>query len=158
MKRSFIILLYKIAYRLNEVRRWLLRPLSLGVKVMLIHDNEILLVRHTYQPGWFIPGGGIKRGETLEEAAHREAWEELGATLKDISLFGFYSNVDSHKSEHIIVFTCYDFTLSDKEDYEIAEAAFFPINKPPPDISKGNGRRLQEYHKSESSYPIIGIW
>ena len=148
MKRSFIIFLYKIAYQLNRIRRMTLRPLTLGVKIMLIRDNQILLVRHTYQPGWFIPGGGVKRGETLEEAARREAWEELGAKLEGVTLFGMYSNIRHYKNEHIAVFICDAFTLSNKIDYEIAESAFFPVNSPPLGTDRGSRHRLQDYIQS----------
>ena len=147
MKRSFIIILYKIAYQLNQLRRMLFRPLSLGVKIMLVRDSQVLLVRHTYLAGWFLPGGGVKRGETLEEAARREAWEELGAKLEEMTLFGIYSNIHSYRSEHIAVFICDSFTLSDKQDYEIAESAFFPWQSPPPDINSGAYSRLKEYHQ-----------
>ena len=145
MKRAFIILLYKIAYQLNRIRRMALRPLVLGVKIMLIRDGQIMLVRHTYQPGWFIPGGGVKRGETLEDAARREAWEELGATLDEVKLFNIYSNIRTYKNEHIAVFICDSFTLTHKPDYEIAEATFFPISDPPPGTDRGSRQRLQEY-------------
>ena len=148
MKRSLIIILYKIAYQLNRLRRMALRPLTLGVKVMLIRDEQVLLVRHTYQPGWFIPGGGMKRGETLEEAARREAWEELGAKLGEVTLFGIYSNIRSYRNEHIAVFVCHAFTLADKQDYEIAESAFFPTGSPPPDTDRGSRHRLQEYGRA----------
>ena len=36
---------------------------------MMIQDDKVWLVRQTYIPGWFMPGGGLKRGETLEQAA-----------------------------------------------------------------------------------------
>jgi 8-oxo-dGTP pyrophosphatase MutT (NUDIX family) len=148
MKRFFIIILYNIAYRLNQLRRMVLRPLTLGVKIMLVRDGEVLLVRHTYLAGWFIPGGGVKRGETLEEAARREAWEELGAKLEEVTLFGVYSNSHSYRNEHIAVFICDSCTLSGKQDYEIAESAFFPLQNPPPDINHGAYNRLREYYQS----------
>ena len=44
---------------------FIFHPKPLGVRVMLIRNEEVLLVRQTYMPGWFMPGGGVKRGETL---------------------------------------------------------------------------------------------
>ena len=151
MKRSFIIILYKIAYKLNQLRRMVLQPLGLGVKIMLMRDDQVLLVRHTYRTGWFIPGGGVKRGETLEEAARREAWEEVGAKLGEVALFGMYSNISGYINEHIAVFVSDSFTLSDKEDYEIAESAFFPIHSPPPGADESCHKRLKEYRQPPTS-------
>ena len=67
----YIRLLY-FAYR---IYCFLFRPVRMGVRVMMIRDNKVTLVRQTYMPGWFMPGGGLKRGETLEQAARREAFE-----------------------------------------------------------------------------------
>ena len=50
--------------------------------VLLDDDRRVLLFRHVDGPGrefWATPGGGLEPGETLEQAAHREASEELGA-------------------------------------------------------------------------------
>ncbi|MEO9255658.1 MAG: NUDIX domain-containing protein, partial [Tepidiformaceae bacterium] len=55
-------------------------PITLGVRVILTSDGKVLLVRHTYRPGWFLPGGGVHRRESLERAARREVREEAGAT------------------------------------------------------------------------------
>ena len=147
MKRSIIIFLYKIAYYLNRWRRMLLQPLTVGVKVILARDDQVLLVRHTYQPGWFLPGGGVKRGEALEAAARREAWEELGATLDEVTLFSVYSHVRTYKNEHIAVFVSDTFSLIEKQDYEIAELAFFPLTDLPPNIDQGSYQRIQEYRQ-----------
>jgi 8-oxo-dGTP pyrophosphatase MutT (NUDIX family) len=36
-------------------------------------------------PGfWFVPGGGVKEGEAIEDAARRELYEEVGASLGDL--------------------------------------------------------------------------
>ena len=77
-----------------------------------------------------MPGGGVKRGETLDQAARREAHEETGATLNNLSLVGAYTNFKEWKSDHNILFLSTDFTISGKHDLEIAEIRFFSARRP----------------------------
>lgn len=149
-------LLIRLAYRLMRWYWFLFRPVTLGVRLIPVKDNKILLVRHSYQPAWFLPGGGVKRGETLEQAVRREAKEECGATLHQVDLFGIYSDFSGYKSDHIAVFICKDFTVTGKVDHEIERVAFFDLNCLPEDLSPGSLRRIQDY---QSGYPQKwGIW
>lgn len=54
----------------------------MGVVVLLRRpDGRVLLVDQPYLEGWALPGGNLKRGESLVDGAVRELREELGLAL-----------------------------------------------------------------------------
>ena len=62
---------------------------SVARLLLLDASGCVLLFRHADGHGrefWATPGGGIEPGETEEEAARREATEELGAAEVDLAL------------------------------------------------------------------------
>ncbi|MBV8431924.1 MAG: NUDIX domain-containing protein [Solirubrobacterales bacterium] len=74
---------YRVAYNGLRVYWWVFRPHSSGVKCVLTHRDDVLLVRHTYGPrGWELPGGSRKRGEDAALTATREIQEELGLSIE----------------------------------------------------------------------------
>ncbi len=57
------------------------------VRVVCLRRSTLLLVQHRWHDGsyfWLLPGGGIKNGETIENAAVREVWEEAGVRIRVI--------------------------------------------------------------------------
>lgn len=138
----------RLLYELYRIFLFFTRPLTLGVRVILLHGGSVLLVRQTYMNGWFLPGGGMKKGETFEQAARREAHEEVGAEIKSLSLFGAYSNFSEWKSDHNIVFVARQFRLTGSHDHEVAEMRFFPLDQLPRDLWPGHRRRLDEIRKA----------
>ena len=138
-------LVLRILYWLRKLYQFILRPINVGVRVMLIQDGKVILVRHVYQDGWFMPGGGMKRRETLEQAARRECQEEVGVEMQKLELFGIFSNFTGWKSDHIVLFLSEEFTMTDKKDSEIAEKKIFPLDDLPKSLSNGHRRRLREY-------------
>jgi 8-oxo-dGTP diphosphatase len=48
-------------------------------------DGRLLLVRHSYRPGWGLPGGFLKRGESPDDGARREVCEEIGLPIELVS-------------------------------------------------------------------------
>ena len=109
---------------------WLVvKPLSVGVRLLLIKDNQVLLVKHIYEKFWYLPGGAVERGETLEQAVRREAQEEVGADLADLRLFGTYTNFEHGKSDHVIVFLSQNFEKTCQTDDEIEYCEFFSLDQ-----------------------------
>ena len=144
-------------YHIRKLILWITRPLTVGVRVLLVRDGEVLLVKHVYQGGWFLPGGGVKKGETLEEGARREAREEVGANLGDLSLFGIYTNFYQHKSDHITVFLCENFTVRGETDWEIECFRFFRLDELPEGVSVGCLHRIREYAAGQKTVRV-GLW
>jgi len=147
----------RLLYLGYRIYCFIFRPKTLGVRVMLIKNGQVLLVRQTYMPGWFMPGGGVKRGETLEQAVRREAWEEIGAEMGELRLLGSYTHFGEHKSDHNALFLCTDFTFNNKQDREIAEVRFFPLEDLPEGLMEGHRRRLEEYRSGNEVTPF-GEW
>jgi 8-oxo-dGTP pyrophosphatase MutT (NUDIX family) len=150
-------MLLRLAYSLYRVYLFFVRPIHMGVRVMLLRDGRVLLVRQTYMPGWYMPGGGVKRGETLEAAARREAREETGAELGEVRLLGAYTNLKEWKTDHNALFVCRDFTLNGRHDREIAEVRFFSLDALPDDLWPGHRARLEEA-RAGRAHPQFGEW
>lgn len=146
-------LLY-IGYR---IYCFIVQPKTLGARIMLIQNEQVLLVRQTYIPGWFMPGGGVKRGETMEETARREAREEVGAEMGELRLLGAYTHFGEHKNDHNTLFLCTNFTANIKRDNEIAEARFFSLDDLPDGLLEGHRKRLEEY-RTGKEIPQFGEW
>ncbi len=147
----------RLIYLFNRLIWRITSPTTVGVRLILERDQTVLLVQHTYQQHWYLPGGGVKKGETIEAAARREAAEEFDATLGPLKLMGVYTNFYEHKNDHVIVFVCTDFTLTGKTDREIESWAFYPLTALPDHLSPGSRRRITEYLSCPAS-PIVGMW
>jgi 8-oxo-dGTP diphosphatase len=66
-------------------------------------DGRVLLIhRRNSPPGWALPGGFVDYGETLEEAAVREAREETSLKIQLVRQFHTYSRPDRDPRRHTI--------------------------------------------------------
>lgn len=111
--------------------------------------ESVLLVRHSYLPGWYLPGGGVDRGESMQAAARRELTEETGIVAQGaLTLLGAYLNRQGLGRDHVGLFLLRDWTKGEgflQPNAEISEAAFFPLNALPADVSPATARRLQDW-------------
>jgi 8-oxo-dGTP pyrophosphatase MutT (NUDIX family) len=63
-----------------------------GACVILLNKNqEILLHLRKDNNCWGLAGGSLEMGETLEQVAKRELWEETGLVANKLQLFNVFS-------------------------------------------------------------------
>lgn len=55
------------------------------------------------QSSWIIPGGGIEQNETINDAAHRELYEEAGVKGRILRHIGLVDNFERKRRTHIVV-------------------------------------------------------
>ena len=125
---------YRLAYRVLQVVWLVTRPSQQGVKCLLWHDGEILLVRHAYGArDWDLPGGMVKRGEHPQDTAAREMREELGIGAPRWADLGSVSTSIEHRRDTIHVFGAELVTASvtiDRAELDVAQW-FAPSELPP---------------------------
>ncbi len=124
------------------------RGMTLGVRgAVLDEHNRVFLIRHTYVPGWHLPGGGVETGETALEALDRELREEACIAMDGApALVGVFYNRRISRRDHVLVYVIRRFTVLEAKqpDREIAEAGFFPLDRLPEGTTSATRRRLAE--------------
>lgn len=150
-------LLLRIADRVRRLWWRAAGPRTIGVRgVVRDGEGRVLLVRHTYGPPlWHLPGGGVKRRESLTDAVRRELREEVGVLAGELRLHGTFSNLQEGKSDHIAVFVVEDWTERETTHAEIDARRFFAVDALPDEVSPGTRRRLDELGRSG---PASGDW
>lgn len=111
----------------------------------------VLIKRRNPPPGWALPGGFVDYGESLEQAACREALEETGLELENLTQFRAYSDPGRDPRQHTItnVFTATAHGTPKGGD-DAARAAVFTVETLPPDLAFDHGRILDDYFKSRN--------
>jgi len=126
--------------------RALLVPSTFGVAAIVEDDDgRVLLVKHTYQPGWLLPGGGVARGEPPEQALLRELREEVGlvrAAAPELVRVhtlraGWVTNV-------VALFRVRGAEIHFQPNIEIRDAAFYPRDALPNGTPWSVRRRIEE--------------
>jgi 8-oxo-dGTP pyrophosphatase MutT (NUDIX family) len=128
----------RVAYVGLRTYWFVARPRIVGVKCILTHGDDVLLVRHTYgRRAWDLPGGTVRRREAPRHAAEREMQEELGRRIEDwIPLGEMFVNTNHHDDNlHLFQARVADREL-DLNLAELAEAAWFQRDSLPTDLGR----------------------
>jgi 8-oxo-dGTP pyrophosphatase MutT (NUDIX family) len=122
------------------------RPLIMvGASVILLDSSSRLLLQlRTDNNAWGLPGGSLEMGETLEEVAKRELYEETGLIANNLEFFNLFSGKEFYyKYPHgdevynvISTYICTDYSGQLKMDEsEAKELHFFHLDRLPSTIS-----------------------
>ena len=87
------------------------RPL-VGAGAVIVRGNQVVLVRRGQPPlagEWSIPGGVVKLGETLRQAAEREAREETGLEIEAGEVLEVFESITPDDAGK----TCYHYVIVD---------------------------------------------
>lgn len=116
--------------------------------IIIEHDEGIVLILRRNEPRqWAIPGGFCDYGESLEEAAVREAREETGLDVELIEQFHTYSDPLRDPRQHNIT-TVYiahivGGTLKAQDDAQ--ETGVFSESNLPPQLAFDHNEILKDY-------------
>jgi ADP-ribose pyrophosphatase YjhB (NUDIX family) len=107
----------------------------LAVSAAILHDGRVLLARRargTARGLFSLPGGGVEAGETLQEAAVREAREETGLQIEPFATIGqrevIVRDAENRVQAHFVIF-CFAAHWAGGElalNEEILEARWVP--------------------------------
>jgi ADP-ribose pyrophosphatase YjhB (NUDIX family) len=123
------------------------RGMTLGVRGAVLRNDEVMLVRHGYTPGWHLPGGGVEPGETFEEALAKELREEGNVRVTGTpQLHGLFQNRNASSRDHVAVYVVREFDYGGPlaPSFEIQEAKFFPLGALPEGTTQSTRRHLKE--------------
>jgi len=118
----------------------------LGVNVAIIQEGKVLLTKRVDFEVWCLPGGEVDVGESLAQAAIREAQEEVGLTVQLERLVGIHSRPQwLSVGGHIVVFAAK--IMGGKltvQPSEVLEARFFSAHELPAEMMLGANQQAMD--------------
>ena len=138
---------YRVLTRIAHFVYFFIKGMTIGVRAACFDDQgRLFLVRHSYIPGWHMPGGGVERRETVREALAKELREEGNLELTaPPRLVHVYFNRRTSKRDHVVFYRCeVRQTAPRLKDREIVEAGFFALDALPTGTTSATYRRLRE--------------
>ena len=107
--------------------------------IVLNENNELLLQLRSDTNDWGLPGGGMEIGDSFEETAHKELYEETGLKAQKLELIGLASGNELYfKFPHgdeiynaTAIFKATAVTGTLKKNEESQALKYFPLHSLP---------------------------
>ncbi len=119
--------------------------LHLAASIAILGNDRILLIQREDFRVWGLPGGDVDPGESLAQAAAREAREETGLEVALTRLVGMYSLVGN---DHTLVTAVFAARVTGgdlrPQPREIADVAWFPAGALPDDLMWWHRQRIAD--------------
>ena len=120
--------------------------------IIELEDQGIILIERAKEPfGWAIPGGFVDYGESLEDAARREAREETSLEVELLGQLGAYSSPERDPRHHTIsvVFVARASGKPEARDDALEVGVFTSENLPSP-LAFDHAQILTDYFSRKS--------
>jgi 8-oxo-dGTP pyrophosphatase MutT (NUDIX family) len=119
---------------------------SLGVETAIVVEEKVLLILRRDFAGWALPGGAVDAGESLAQAAMREAREETGLVVSLSRLVGIYSRPDwCDGGDNDVLYAAYPTSGQLLENsIEVADIGFFAPHDLPEPIVHWHKERIRD--------------
>lgn len=139
--------LYRLAHRIRVIGWRIRRPRLDGVRVLALDEHDrVLLLRHSYGSGkWMPPGGGLNRGEDPLAAGLREFTEETGCVMMGARLLQFVEEDLQGASNRVNIVAGRFEGVPKADGREIVEVAVFPLDALPEWMLQGLSIRIAEW-------------
>ncbi len=144
---------YRLAFPFIKAYWFIFRPHTSGIRILIQYSQKFLFIYHTYYPGWNIPGGGLKAGETPMDTVIRETREETGIRLKKPVYLDRYFSRRQFKFDTVY---CYFARVNSAkvtaQPSEILKFGWFDLDSLPPDTDPGVAIIIRLY-KQKYAHP-----
>jgi 8-oxo-dGTP pyrophosphatase MutT (NUDIX family) len=145
-----------VTFRLFMTLRAIWAPTVLGVAGAVFDpDGRVLLVRHRYNPGWRLPGGGVDRGETPDAAIRRELREEVGLEGGACEFVGLYTRKAGWATSLVALYRVAGGAVNFRPNLEISAILFADPEAPPEGATPATLKRLAELR---GAVPLSPHW